>query len=111
MATIRDTILSYPGLSDCEDFLDNVILLNRQIDGLASGSSIDVSTQKLIAADLYSMVGGLTDFTENKLSITYPRSWYNTMARRLYREGGEPEKAELIGNDFKIPPGRARNRW
>lgn len=111
MATIRDTILSYPGLSDCEDFLDNVVLPSRQIDGLANDSSIDVSTKKLIAADLYSMVGGLPDFTENKLSITYPRSWYNAMARRLYREGGELEKAELIGNDFKIPQGRARNRW
>ena len=59
----------------------------------------------------YSMVGGLPDFTENKLSITYPRSWYDATAKRLYREGGEPEKAELIGNKIEVPKGRARNRW
>lgn len=27
--TIRDTILAYPGLADCEDFLDNVVLPGR----------------------------------------------------------------------------------
>ena len=32
-------------------------------------------------------------------------------AKRLYREGGEPEKAELIGNKIEVPKGRARNRW
>jgi len=56
-------------------------------------------------------VGGLPDFTENKLSITYPRAWYDATAKRLYREGGEPEKAELIGNKIEVPKGRARNRW
>lgn len=54
---------------------------------------------------------GLPDFTENKLSITYPRAWYDATAKRLYREGGEPEKAELIGNKIEVPKGRARNRW
>lgn len=56
------------------------------------------------------MVGGLPDFTENKLSITYPRTWYDAMAKRLYKEGGEPEKAELIGNKIEVPKGKARNR-
>ena len=31
--TIRDTILAYPGLADCEDFLDNVVLPGRGFEG------------------------------------------------------------------------------
>ena len=108
--TIRDTILAYPGLADCEDFLDNVVLPGRGLEGTEDSKTIDIQKQKLVAADLYSMVGGLPDFTENKLSITYPRSWYDATAKRLYREG-EPEKAELIGNKIEVPKGRARNRW
>lgn len=111
MAMFRDTILAYPGLSDCEEFLDSVVLPGRGLDGTEESKTIDIQKQKLVAADLYSMVGGLPDFTENKLSITYPRAWYDTTAKRLYREGGEPEKAELIGNKIEVPKGRARNRW
>lgn len=111
MVTIRETILTYPGLDDCEDFLDKVVLPARGLTGDEDSATINVSRQKLIAADLYAMVGGLPDFSENKLSITYPRAWYDSMARRLYREGGEPEKAELIGSGFEVPKGRAGNRW
>ena len=71
--TIRDTILAYPGLADCEDFLDNVVLPGRGFEGTEDSKTIDIQKQKLVAADLYSMVGGLPDFTENKLSISYPR--------------------------------------
>ena len=109
--TIRDTILAYPGLADCEDFLDNVVLPGHGFEGTEDSKTIDIQKQKLVAADLYSMVGGLPDFTENKLSITYPRSWYDAMSKLLYREGGEPEKAELIGNKIEVPKGRAQNRW
>ena len=120
--TIRDTILAYPGLADCEDFLDNVVLPGRGFEGTEDSKTIDIQKQKLVAADLYSMVGGLPDFTENKVSITYPRSWYERVVvpelckikicvKMLYREGGEPEKAELIGNKIEVPKGRAQNRW
>ena len=34
--TIRDTILAYPGLADCEDFLDNVVLPGRGFEGKTS---------------------------------------------------------------------------
>lgn len=111
MVTIRETILAYPGLDDSEDFLDKVVLPGRGLSGGEDSSEIDTSRQKLIAADLYSMVGGNPDFTENKLSITYPRAWYNSMARRLYREGGEAEKAESVGGGFEVPKGRSGNRW
>lgn len=111
MVTIRETILAYPGLDDCEDFLDKVILPGHGLTGGEESVTITTNRQKLIAADAYAMVGGNPDFTENKLSITYPRSWYEATARRLYREGGEPGKAELIGNSFEVPKGRAGNRW
>ena len=62
--TIRDTILAYPGLADCEDFLDNVVLPGRGFEGTEDSKTIDIQKQKLVAADLYSMVGGLPDFTE-----------------------------------------------
>lgn len=68
--TIRDTILAYPGLADCEDFLDNVVLPGRGLEGTEDSKTIDIQKQKLVAADLYSMVGGLPDFTEkNSLSL------------------------------------------
>ena len=60
--TIRDTILAYPGLADCEDFLDNVVLPGRGFEGTEDSKTIDIQKQKLVAADLYSMVGGLPDF-------------------------------------------------
>ena len=109
--TIRDTILAYPGLADCEEFLDNVVFPGRGLEGTEESSTVDIQKQKLVAADLYVMVGGLPDFSENKLSVTYPRSWYDATAKRLYREGGEPEKAELIGNKIEVPRGRSGGRW
>lgn len=111
MVTIRETILAYPGLEDCEVFLDKVVFPGRELTGEEVSSTIDTNTQKLIAADMYSKAGGNPDFSENKLSISYPRSWYNAMARRLYREGGEPEKAELVGNKIEVPRGRSGGRW
>ena len=53
MATIREIILSYPGLSDCEDFLDNVVLPSRGLEGSEIGADVSGDTQKLVAADLY----------------------------------------------------------
>ena len=35
--TIRDTILAYPGLADCEIFLDNVVLPGRGFEGTEVG--------------------------------------------------------------------------
>ena len=48
--TIRDTILAYPGLADCEDFLDNVVLPGRGFEGTEDSKTIDIQKQKLVAA-------------------------------------------------------------
>ena len=57
--TIRDTILAYPGLADCEDFLDNVVLPGRGFEGTEDSKTIDIQKQKLVAADPFFLVGGL----------------------------------------------------
>lgn len=97
MATIRETILSYPGLSDCETYLDNVVLQNRSVIGVEEyNPDIHKKQTALCAADLYAVVGNNPDFTENKLSITWSSVDYLKTAARLYREHGEPEKANAI---------------
>ena len=45
--TIRDTILAYPGLTDCEDFLDNVVLPGRGFEGTEDSKTIDIQKQAL----------------------------------------------------------------
>jgi hypothetical protein len=42
--TIRDTILAYPGLADCEDFLDNVVLPGRGFEGTEDSKTIDIKS-------------------------------------------------------------------
>ena len=106
--TIRETILRFPGLADCKSYIDKV-LIDRSIDGAANYTIDVMQTVNLCAADLYSMVGGLPDFTENKLSITYPRSWYNNKAKELYNANGESEKANLLG--IQVPRGKSGGRW
>lgn len=111
MASIRETILKYPGIEEGDSFLD-VVLDDRSLDGAADYiASKDKATVRLAVADVYAMIGGLPDFTENKLSITYPRSWYTQKAKELYEENGEPEKANKLGRKVEVPRGRVLNRW
>lgn len=92
MQTIRDTILSFPGLDDSDRYLDKV-LTDRSLDGAAVYTKEDGRTVNLCAADLYAVVGNNPDFTENKLSVTWSSVDYLKTAVRLYKENGEPEKA------------------
>ena len=110
MATIRETILSYPSLDDCENYLDNVVMVKRRIYGMDECTTDNIAQATLCAADLYAMVVNSTDFTEGKLSITHPRSWYIQTAKRLYIEAGEPRSAAMVGNKVNIK-GKAGNRW
>ncbi|WP_071145755.1 hypothetical protein [Bacteroides ihuae] len=110
MKTIRDTVLGFPGVADAEEFLDTV-LVDRSLDGAANYIASNKSVVRLAAADVYSMIGGLPDFSENKLSMTYPRSWYTQKAKELYVENGEPEKAAKLGKNIKVPRGKASRSW
>lgn len=110
MDTIRDTILAFPGLEDTEDAFLNRILTLR---GLKATDEYTVEKDKavcLVAADLYKEMSNMPDFSENKLSKTYPRSYFVQSAKRLYIENGEVAKAATVGKKI-IVKGRAGNRW
>lgn len=109
--TIKDTILSFPGLDGAESFLDKV-LTDRSLAGSDPYTREISTTVNLAAADMYRFIGGIPDYTEYKQSESYPREWYNDMAKSLYRENGEPEKADLIGKlKIKVPRGKAPQSW
>lgn len=110
MNTVRDTILTYPGIEEGESYLDTV-LVDRSLDGAADYTADQKKSVQLAVADTYAFLGGLPDFTENKLSISYPRSWYTQKAKELYQENGEIEKANTLGNTIKVPCGKATKSW
>ncbi len=107
MQTVKDTILAYPGVADGEKFL-SVVLADRGIDGEAEYSADMRRAVRLAVADVYAMLGGLPDFTEYKLTISYPREWYMRKASELYRENGEPEKAT---SGAFVPRGISPQTW
>lgn len=110
MATVRDTILTYPGIEEGDSYLDTV-LVDRSIPGADNYTADQKQSVQLAVADVYAFLGGLPDFTENKLSISYPRSWYTQKAKELYIANGEPEKANALGKSIKVPRGKASNSW
>lgn len=110
MATIRETILEYPSIEDMEGFLDKVVFVKRNVNPDDECTTESMKQVGLCVADTYAMLVNSPDFTENKLSISYPRSYYIQTAKQLYIENGEPEKAAKIGKRIIIR-GRARNAW
>lgn len=109
--TVKETILSYPGLTDFPEGTLSLLLAGRSIDGAADLSGVDVKTVNLTIADALSVAVNLPDFTENKLSISYPRSYFEKTAARLYRENGEPDKARSLTNRISVPRGKASDIW
>lgn len=110
MATIRETILEYPSVEDMEGFLEKVVCVKRGVNLNEECTTDNMKQVGLCVADTYAMLVNSPDFSENKLSITHPRSWYIQTARQLYIENGEPEKAARLGKRIVIK-GRAGNRW
>ena len=110
MATIRETILEYPSIGDMEGFLDKVVFVKRSVNPEEKCTAENMKQVNLCVADMYAMMVNSQDFSENKLSITHPRSFYIQTAKQLYIENGEPEKAAKLGKRIIIT-GRAGNRW
>lgn len=111
MATVKDTILAYPGLSEFPEITLDLMMAGRSLDGAAAVNEVDVKTVYLTIADaLVAHVNSL-DFTENKLSISYPRRYFEKTAARLYRENGEPEKATSLQTTIMVPRGKAGDIW
>ena len=94
--TIKEAILSFPGLSDVSDNFIEKILTDRSLSGAASYTSSDKEDVGLCAADLYVAVATAPDFSEGRLSITMQRGEMIRSAKRLYRENGEGEKADKL---------------
>ena len=110
MATIRETILEYPSIEDMKGFLDKVVFVKRGINSEAECTAESMKQVGLCVADTYAMLVNSQDFSENKLSITHPRSFYVQTAKQLYIENGEPENAGKLGKRIIIK-GKAGNRW
>lgn len=110
MATIRDTILEYPSIADVEGYLEKVVSVKRGVKLNDECNAENMKQVELCVADMYAMLVNSQDFTENKLSITHPRSYYIQTAKQLYIDNGEPEKAARLGKRIVIK-GSAGNRW
>ena len=76
MATIRETILEYPSIEDMEGFLKKVVFVKRGINPEAECTAENMKQVGLCVADTYAMMVNSQDFSENKLSVTHPRSFY-----------------------------------
>lgn len=109
--TVKEAILSYPGLSDFPADYLNVLLTSRTLDGAADLGTIEMKSVSLVIADALSSFVNIPDFTENKLSISYPRNYFIKTAQRLYRENGEPKKANEIAGNITVPRGKATDKW
>lgn len=110
MATIRETILEYPSIEDMEGFLSKVVFVKRGVNPEEECTTENMKQVGLCVADTYAMIVNSPDFSENKLSISHPRSFYIQTAKQLYIEYGEPEKAAKLGKRI-IVRGKAGNRW
>lgn len=109
--TVQETILSYPGLADFPTGYLPLILAGRSISGAAELNSVDIKSVNLAIADSLSEYVNTPDYTENKLSISYPRDYFIMTAKRLYKENGEPSKANSLGKKISVPIGKASNKW
>ncbi len=108
--TIKDVILSFPGIDGVSSSFMDVVLIDRNINSSANYDDTHKKSVRLAVADIYSNIGGLPDFTEFKLSIKYPRAWYIQKAKDLYIANGEPEKANSMSG-IKVPRGKSPQSW
>ena len=108
--TLSERILTCPGLADFPAGHLEHILASRSLSGATDANKVELSTINLCIADTLTFAVNMPDFSENKLSISYPRSYFINTAKMLYVNNGEPEKASLLGR-AKVRPGIARNSW
>ena len=94
--TVKETILSYPGLSDIsEDYLTKV-MVDRAVDDTVDYSPSLKATVALCAADCYAAILASPDFSEGRLSIKMSRGVILQQAISLYEGNGETSKANAL---------------
>ena len=96
--TVKQAILSFPGLSDISDAFIEKLMLDRSLNGADEYSALSKSTVELCAADCYSFMVNSPDFTEGSLSITMNKGELKKTAAKLYRQNGESEKADSLSS-------------
>ena len=100
MATIRETILEYPAIGDMEGFLDKVVFVKRGVNPEDKCTAENMKSVGLCVADTYAMMVNSQDFSENKLSITHPRSFYIQTAKSSYiSRTGSRRRLLNLGNE------------
>ncbi len=109
--TVKETILSFPGLTDFPQGYLTVILASRSLNGAAELGTVEIKTVSLAIADALVAYVNTPNFTENKLSVSYPREYFLNTASMLYRENGEPAKANNLGKKITVPRGKSNDRW
>ncbi len=105
--TVKEAILSYPGLSDISDDFAEKIIADRSLTGADIYSSTHKTVVALAAADLYVAVANSPDFSEGKLSVKHAREQLLSYARHLYQDNGESTKADKL----KHGRGNAKANW
>jgi len=107
--TIKDAILSYPGLSDIPDDYISKVLVDRSVanDGAADYTLLTKATVALCAADCYKAILVSPDFSEGKFSIKMSRGQIRARAESLYRDNGETANADAL----KVGKGNAKDSW
>jgi len=94
--TVKQAILSFPGLSDIPDNFIEKLMLDRSLSGVAEYSVSLKGETELCAADCYMFLLNSPDFTEGGLSITLKRNEMKSTAIRLYTLNGEASNAQLL---------------
>jgi len=105
--TIKEAILSYPGLSEIPDDYIEKVLIDRALDGTVDYTLSLGNTVGLCVADCLVAMITSPDFSESKLSMKYPRGYLRSMAISLYEENGESSKASKL----KVGKGNAKTTW
>jgi len=93
--TVKQAILSFPGLSDIQDNFIDKLLVDRALMGSVDYVASMSGVVALCVADAYMFIVNNPDFSEGDLSIKKSAELKAT-AKRLYRENGEPEKAAKL---------------
>jgi hypothetical protein len=94
--TVKQAILSFPGLSDIQDNFIEKVMVDRALVGSTTYTSSLSASVALCAADCYMHMINSPDISEGDLSIKLSRGAMKASAKRLYRENGEPEKAQKL---------------
>lgn len=105
--TIKEAILSFPGLSDVPDDFVEKVMTDRSVTGTASYTTDEKADVELCAADLYMALVTSPDFSEGNLSIKMSRGYMLSMASSLYLNNGEAANARKA----TLGTGNAKAKW